>query len=138
MKISYQILRRRRTPDIVASAFDGLSYGVAAALTGAGYSPGDDWPLITGQDAELMATKNIISGTQTMSIFKDTRVLAEKAVTMVQAVLEGKEPEINDTTTYNNNVITVPSYLCTPVPVDADNYKEVLVDSGYYSEDQLK
>lgn len=124
--------------DIVASAFDGLSYGVAAALTGAGYSPGDDWPLITGQDAELMATKNIISGTQTMSIFKDTRVLAQKAVTMVQAVLEGKEPEINDTTTYNNNVITVPSYLCTPVPVDADNYKEVLVDSGYYSEDQLK
>lgn len=124
--------------DIVASAFDGLSYGVAAALTGAGYSPGDDWPLITGQDAELMATKNIISGTQTMSIFKDTRVLAEKAVTMVQAVLEGKEPEINDTTTYNNNVITVPSYLCTPVPVDADNYKEVLVDSGYYSEDQLQ
>lgn len=125
--------------DIVASAFDGLSYGIAAALMGAGYTPGsDDWPLITGQDAEIMAVKNIISGKQSMSIFKDTRLLAQKAVTMVQAVLEGKEPEINDTTTYNNNVLTVPSYLCTPVPVDKDNYKEVLIDSQYYTEDQLK
>lgn len=124
--------------DIIASAFDGLSYGCSAALTGAGYTAGDGWPLITGQDAELMAAKNIINGTQTMSIFKDTRVLAEKCVTMVQAVLEGTEPEINDTTTYNNNVITVPSYLCTPIPVDVDNYKEVLVDSSYYTEDQLK
>ncbi|NLU52906.1 MAG: sugar ABC transporter substrate-binding protein [Clostridiaceae bacterium] len=124
--------------DIVASVFDGLSYGCAAALLGAGYTPGDGWPLITGQDAEIMAVKNIINGTQTMSIFKDTRVLAEKCVKMVQAVLEGSEPEINDTTTYHNNVKVVPSYLCTPVPVDKDNYKEVLIDSGYYTEDQLK
>ncbi|HHU72553.1 MAG TPA: sugar ABC transporter substrate-binding protein [Clostridiales bacterium] len=124
--------------DIAASAFDGLSYGISAALVGAGYTPGDGWPLITGQDAELMAAKNIISGSQSMSIFKDTRVLAEKAVTMVQAVLEGKEPEINDTTTYNNNVKTVPSYLCTPVAVDIDNYSEVLIDSGYYTADELK
>ena len=84
-----------------------------------------------------MATKHIISGKQTMSIAKDTRILAEKCVTMVQAVLEGAEPEINDTTTYNNNVIVVPSYLCTPVAVDKNNYKEVLVDSGYYTEAQL-
>ena len=124
--------------DIIASAFDGLSYGCAAALTGAGYTPGEGWPLITGQDAELMAAKNIIHGTQTMSIFKDTRVLAEKCVTMVQAVLKGTDPEINDTATYNNNVKTVPSYLCTPVPVDAENYKKVLIDSEYYTKDQLK
>ena len=93
--------------------------------------------MITGQDAELMATKNIIAGTQTMSIAKDTRILAEKCVTMVQAVLEGAEPEINDTTTYNNNVIVVPSYLCTPAAVDKTNYKAVLVDTAYYTEEQL-
>ena len=122
--------------DIVASAYDGLSYGCMAALEGAGYTA-DNWPLITGQDAELMATKHIISGKQTMSIAKDTRILAEKCVTMVQAVLEGAEPEINDTTTYNNNVIVVPSYLCEPVAVDKNNYKEVLIDTEYYTEDQL-
>ena len=122
--------------DIACSVFDGFSYGIKAALEGAGYTA-EDWPLITGQDAELMAVKNIIAGTQTMSIYKDTRLLADKCVSMVQAVLEGTEPEINDTEQYNNNVLTVPSYLCTPVAVDKDNYKEVIVDGGYYTEDQL-
>ncbi len=123
--------------DIACSAFDGFSYGCKAALEGAGYTLGEEWPLITGQDAELMATKNIISGYQTMSIYKDTRVLAEKCVKMVQAVLEGSEPEINDSEQYNNNVIVVPSYLCTPVAVDKSNYKEIIVDGGYYTEEQL-
>ena len=68
-----------------------------------------------------------------MSICKDTSLLASKCVTMVQAVLEGTEPEINDTEQYNNNVITVPSYLCTPVPVDAANLEEVIVDGGIHS-----
>ena len=125
-----------RDLDIVAAAYDGLSYGCMSALEGAGYTDAN-WPLITGQDAELMATKHIISGKQTMSIYKDTRLLASKCVTMVQAVLEGAEPEINDTEQYNNGKITVPSYLCTPVAVDKDNYKEVIVDGGYYTEEQL-
>lgn len=122
--------------DICATAFDGFAYGCKAALEGAGYTDAN-WPLITGQDAELMATKNIIAGSQTMSIYKDTRLLADKCVTMVQAVLEGSEPEINDTEQYNNGVITVPSYLCTPVAVDKDNYQEIIVDGGYYTEEQL-
>ena len=122
--------------DICASAFDGFAYGCKAALESAGYTDAN-WPLITGQDAELMATKNIIAGSQTMSIYKDTRLLADKCVTMVQAVLEGAEPEINDTEQYNNGVITVPSYLCTPVAVDKDNYQEIIVGGGYYTEEQL-
>ena len=122
--------------DICMTAYDGLAYGCRSALEGAGYTA-ENWPLITGQDAELMAVKNIIGGYQTMSIAKDTRVLAEKCVTMVDAVLTGSEPEINDTTTYNNNVFVVPSYLCTPVPVDATNYTEVLIDTGYYTAEQV-
>ena len=122
--------------DICATAFDGFAYGCKAALEGAGYTE-ENWPLITGQDAELMATKNIISGKQTMSIYKDTRLLASKCVTMVQAVLEGAEPEINDTEQYDNGKIVVPSYLCTPVAVDKDNYQEIIVDGGYYTEEQL-
>ncbi|MDE6603623.1 MAG: sugar-binding protein [Lachnospiraceae bacterium] len=122
--------------DICATAFDGFAYGCKAALEGAGYTDAN-WPMITGQDAELMATKNIISGKQTMSIYKDTRLLAEKCVTMVQAVLEGAEPEINDTEQYNNGKIVVPSYLCTPVAVDQSNYKDIIVDGGYYTEEQL-
>ena len=122
--------------DICACAYDGLSYGCMSALEGAGYTDAN-WPLITGQDAELMATKHIISGKQTMSIYKDTRLLASKCVTMVQAVLEGAQPEINDTEQYNNGKIVVPSYLCEPVAVDKDNYKEVIIGGGYYTEEQL-
>ncbi len=122
--------------DIACTAFDGFAYGVRAALEGAGYTSAN-WPVITGQDAELMAVKNIISGHQTMSIYKDTRLLAEKCVTMVNAVINGTEPEINDTTTYDNNVQVVPSYLCIPVAVDASNYEEIIVAGGYYTAGQL-
>lgn len=122
--------------DIAASAFDGFSYGIKAALENAGYTA-DNWPIISGQDAELMACKNIMAGTQTFSIYKDTRLLAEKCVTMVEAVVNGIEPEINDETTYDNGVLVVPSYLCTPVSVDADNMQELIVDGGYYTQDQL-
>lgn len=122
--------------DIACSAFDGFAYGIRSALEGAGYTEAN-WPLVTGQDAELMAVKNIISGKQTMSIYKDTRLLAEKCVTMVNAVVNGTEPEINDTETYDNNVLVVPSYLCTPVAVDVNNYEEVIVDGGYYTAEQL-
>ena len=52
--------------------------------------------------------------------------------------MSGKQPEINDTKTYNNGIKVVPSYLLKPVAVDMSNYKKVLVDSGYYKESQLK
>ena len=123
--------------DIACSAFDGFSYGIRSALESAGYTVGENWPLITGQDAELMAVKNIISGHQTMSIYKDTRLLAEKCVGMINAVISGTEPEINDTSTYDNGVFVVPSYLCTPVAVDVNNYEEIIVEGGYYTADQL-
>lgn len=123
--------------DIAASAFDGFAYGIRSALEAAGYRPGVDWPLITGQDADLMAVKNIVSGHQTMTIYKDTRLLASKAVTMVEAVLKGGTPEINDTTQYSNNVKVVPSYLCDPIAVDKSNYQEIIIDSGYYTKAQV-
>lgn len=122
--------------DVCLTAFDGFAYGCKAALTSAGYTQ-DNWPLITGQDAEVMATKNIVDGWQTMSIYKDTRLLAEKCVTMVGAVLLGTEPEINDEEQYDNGVKIVPTYMCTPVAVDAENYHELLVEGGYYTEDQI-
>ena len=57
---------------------------------------------------------------------------------MVDAVINGTEPQVNDTETYNNGVKVVPSYLLKPVVVTKDNWKEILVDSGYYTEAQLQ
>ena len=123
--------------DIVITAFDGLAYGVRTALESAGYTAGDGWPMITAQDADTMACRNILSGHQTMTIYKDAKALSEKCVTMVQAVLEDSKPEINDTEQYNNNVLTVPTYLCVPIVVDKDNIEEVIVKGGYYSAEEI-
>ena len=96
------------------------------------------YPIITGQDCDIANVKNMIAGKQSMSIFKDTRTLAKKTVEMVDAILKGGTAPTNDTTTYDNGVKVVPSYLCEPVFADVNNYKELLIDSGYYTEDQLK
>ena len=95
------------------------------------------WPIITGQDCDIANTKNMIAGKQSMSVFKDTRTLAAQVVKMVGQILSGEEVDVNDTETYNNNVKVVPSFLCDPVFANAENYKEILIDSGYYTEDQL-
>ncbi|MGA7588456.1 MAG: D-xylose transporter subunit XylF, partial [Rouxiella badensis] len=82
--------------------------------------------------------KSIINHEQYSTIFKDTRDLAKVAAGMVDAVESGGKPEINDTKTYNNKIKIVPSYLLTPVTVDATNWKPALVDTGYYKLDQLQ
>jgi len=51
--------------------------------------------------------------------------------------MKGTEPPANDTKTYDNGTGVIPSFLCEPVFADIDNYKELLIDSGYYTEDQL-
>ena len=123
----------------VLSPYDGLSIGILSSLKGVGYcTPQQPCPVVTGQDAEVPSVKSILRGEQSSTIFKDTRQLAKVAADMVDAVLTGKQPEINDTKTYNNGVKVVPSYLLKPVAVDASNWKHVLVDSGYYKESQLK
>ena len=121
--------------DAVLASNDSTALGVANALAS---SYEGKYPILTGQDCDIASVKNMIAGKQSMSIFKDTRTLASKVVEMVDAIMKGGEPEINDTETYDNGDHVVPSYLCEPVFADVDNYKELLVDSGYYSEDELK
>ena len=123
----------------ILSPYDGISIGILSSVKGVGYGSGDlPMPIVTGQDAEVQSSKSIIAGEQYSTIFKDTRELARVTVGMVDALLKGGEPEINDTTTYNNGIKVIPSYLLEPVAVDATNIEEVLVGSGYYTQDQLK
>ena len=77
----------------------------------------------------------MIAGKQTMSVFKDTRTLAERTVTMVNQILNNQTVETNNT--YNNNKKEVPSYLCDPVLADKDSIQKILIDSGYYKASDL-
>ena len=120
----------------VLASNDSTALGVENAL--ASSYTNDVYPVITGQDCDIAIMKNLIEGRQAMSVFKDTRTLASKVVEMVDALMKGKEPPVNDTKTYDNNKGIVPSYLCEPVSCTAENYKEILIDSGYYKESDLK
>jgi putative multiple sugar transport system substrate-binding protein len=123
----------------VLSPYDGLSIGILSALKGVGYGSGDmKMPIVSGQDAEVPSVKSILAGEQYSTVFKDTRELARVTVGMVNALLGGGEPEINDTKTYDNGVKIVPSYLLEPVSVDATNWEEILIGSGYYTKEQVQ
>ena len=121
--------------DVALCSNDSTALGVENALA-ASYT--GEYPIITGQDCDTPNVKNLVAGKQAMSVFKDTRALASAVVNMVDAIMKGEEPEINDTESYDNGTGVIPTYLCDPVVVTVDNYKEMLIDSGYYTEDQIK
>ena len=122
----------------VLSPYDGLSIGILGALKGVGYGTASQpYPIVTGQDAEAASVKSIIKGEQYSTIYKDTRELAKVTVAMTDALLKGQQPKTNDTTSYDNGVKVVPSYLLESQIITKDNYKKVLVDGGYYTEAQL-
>lgn len=121
--------------DAVLSSNDSVANGITNALVS---SYNGTFPILTGQDCDITSVKNIIAGKQSMSIFKDTRTLAAQVVKMVTAIVEGTEVPVNDTETYDNGTGVIPSFLCDPVFADSSNYQSLLVDSGYYTADQLK
>ncbi|WP_160043470.1 multiple monosaccharide ABC transporter substrate-binding protein [Paenibacillus sp. USDA918EY] len=124
--------------DAVLSPYDGISIGVISSLKGVGYGTAKKpMPVITGQDGELASIKSIVAGEQTQTVFKDTRKLAEQAVKMAESVLKGQEAEVNDTKSYDNGVKVVPAYLLPPVSVDASNVEKELVETGYYTKEQI-
>jgi putative multiple sugar transport system substrate-binding protein len=124
--------------DAVLSPYDGLSIGILSSLKGVGYGSGDmKMPYVSGQDAEVPSIKSILAGEQYSTIYKDTRELAKITAQMIDAMLSGKEVPVNDTKTYNNEVKVVPSYLLTPVAVDASNWEKILIEGGYYKKEQI-
>jgi putative multiple sugar transport system substrate-binding protein len=118
----------------VLSANDGMAIGMIKVLKADGYGTAKKpLPFTSGQDAEIASMKSIINGEQTGTIYKDTRELAKVAVQQGNALLTGAKPMINDTTSFNNGVKVVPTYLLYPIAVDKTNYKTLLVDGGYYT-----
>ncbi|MDK1326280.1 multiple monosaccharide ABC transporter substrate-binding protein [Arthrobacter sp. zg-Y1143] len=122
--------------DGVLSPYDGLSIGIISALRSGGYTE-ENLPVITGQDAEVGSVQSIVNDEQYSTIFKDVRELGKRAVVMVDDLMKGEEPEVNDEETYDNGVKVVPSYLLESQIVTKDNYKEVLLESGYYEQSDL-
>jgi len=118
--------------DVVLSPNDSLAQGISQSLQLAGYTAAD-FPILTGQDADKASVINILNGVQSMTVFKDTRLLGERVNMMIQSIVAGETPEVNDTTTYDNGEKVVPSYLITPEVATADDVQTKLIDSGFLS-----
>ena len=121
----------------VLSPNDSLALGIAQALETAGITPGPDYPVLTGQDGDQANVINILADKQSMTVWKDTRVLAERAATMIGEIVAGGEPTTNDTETYDNGVKVVPTYLEDPKVVTKDTVESDLVGSGFYTAEDL-
>jgi len=122
--------------DVVLSPNDSLALGIAQALAGNGYAPGDEYPVLTGQDADKANVLNMIAGKQSMSVWKDTRALGDQVAKMIDQIVAGETVEVNDEETYDNGEKTVPTYLLQPQVITPDNV-EVLVDSEFYKAGDL-
>lgn len=124
----------------VLSPYDGLSRGIIVALQNAGYPAtiAEGFPIVTGQDAEIESVKLIADDVQFSTIFKDTRLLAAQAVIAATAYLNGEEPEANNTEDYDNGVKVVPSHLDESTIIYADNIQSELVDSGYWTAEEVE
>lgn len=89
------------------------------------------YPIITGQNAEIQNLKAIANSKQYSTIYKDSNLIAQVASSMVIALLNGEELEINDNTTFDNGAKVVPAFLCEPILIDKSNYQSILIDTGY-------
>lgn len=111
--------------DGILSPADCLSEGIIFTLKKRGYSP-SNIPVITGQDATAEALQNVKEGYQAMTIYKSSEDLHDAVIDMLKSISSGQKAKVNDTTTYNNGVKDMDSFLCTPELIDSSNIAKLL------------
>lgn len=121
-------------PDAVVCQTDAIARGVIEAYDAAGVQ-NYDFPIITGQNAEASAVSYIAGGKQRMSVFKDIRTLSSETIKAVDTILKGGEPVFK--LTVNNGSVEVPTWTCESSVIENYNYKSKLIDSGYYTAEQI-
>jgi D-xylose ABC transporter substrate-binding protein len=126
-RICNEVLAGGGGVDAVLAATDAVAAGVAKALASHGLT--GKVP-VTGLDAELAACVRIVKGAQAMTVFKDVRAGAKKALEMAVALAEGKPVETSGQTAFNGKR-QVPMVLLELAAVTRDNLDKVLIDSGY-------
>jgi D-xylose transport system substrate-binding protein len=109
--------------DAVAAANDGLANAVVVALKAHKLKP---IPL-SGQDATPQGVQNIISGWQTMTVWKDTRKLATASANAAIRLSKGLKPA--QTGTVANGSKRLPAFIIPPVSITKANYKQLF--NGY-------
>jgi D-xylose transport system substrate-binding protein len=115
--------------DAAVVANDGMAGGVIQALKEhglAGKVP------VSGQDAELRACRDLLTGNQTITVYKPLKQLATEAIRMAVAAAGG-QPVQTDLTT-DNGKVKVPSRLLDVVAVTKQNLDSTVIKDGLYTQ----
>jgi len=122
----------------VLTPSDAIGVPVAQALVNDGFGTADrPFPVVTANDSTIGAIQSIINGHLTMSVFKDTRYLAERAVDIIETVANGSMPIPNNTTDFDNGAIIVPAIAVPSYVVDLSNWEELILGTDFFTREQL-
>lgn len=121
--------------DGVYAANDGLASGVLTAMKADDVKPP---PPVTGQDADLAAVRRVVTGQQTVTVYKSFSAEADAAAQMALALARGTSLDtVANHRIGNGTVKDIPAYLGTPVAVNRGNVKQTIVDRGVYTVQQI-
>ncbi len=118
--------------DVIIAADDRLSEGAVNALSENGLA-GEVF--VTGQDAELAACQRIVQGTQSMTVYKPIRILAEGAVEIAVKLASGED--IGQFATISDGTYDIDYIVYEPILVDKDNIYDVVIKDGFYTVGQV-
>lgn len=118
--------------DAVIAANDATAGGVIQALTAAGLA--GQLP-VAGQDADLAGVQRIVTGTQTMTVYKPIQMLSQEIAKLAVAMAKGED--VFTERKVNNGKIEVPSVLLTPIAVDKHNVESTVIADGFHSSEDV-
>ncbi|MGE5815284.1 MAG: sugar ABC transporter substrate-binding protein, partial [Acidobacteriota bacterium] len=116
----------------ILASNDTTAGGAIAALEAHGLA---GKVLVSGQDAELDAIRRIVAGTQTMTVYKPVRSLANLAARNAVRLAEGES--VYTATTVNNGFKDVPAMLLEPSVGDKENVEYTVISDGYQKRDEV-
>ena len=119
--------------DATFAANDGLANSVISVLKSQGMDP---MPL-SGQDATVGGIQNILSGWQSMTVYKPIKLEAEAAAKAAIALLKGEDVSALANDTINNGQNDVPFMKLTPIAVTKDNIAETVIADGFRTWDEI-
>jgi D-xylose transport system substrate-binding protein len=120
-----------RDVGVIYAANDDMANGVIGALQQANLA---GKVIVIGQDATLESARNIVSGLQSVTIYKDPDWQANQTARLVGMLSRGEDADV-----LVNKRMTMPSgrviksIVGTPVLVHKENAKLLLVDTGVVS-----
>jgi D-xylose transport system substrate-binding protein len=120
--------------DAVVASNDGTAGGAIAALT----AQGMEGIPVSGQDGDFAALNRIALGTQTVSVWKDSRELGKKAAEIALAMAGGTAPDdIEGAQKWTSpGGLELDAIFLTPIPITKDNL-DVVVDAEWITQDEL-